>query len=76
MAAPLSRDARGLESQLAVNHVGHFRLFARMLPALVHVPRNLAAKGSYDWIGDLRGRPENGPVTFLNFGVGCDLSSR
>jgi NAD(P)-dependent dehydrogenase (short-subunit alcohol dehydrogenase family) len=34
MAAPLSRDARGLESQLAVNHVGHFRLFARLMPAL------------------------------------------
>jgi NAD(P)-dependent dehydrogenase (short-subunit alcohol dehydrogenase family) len=34
MAAPLSRDARGLESHLAVNHVGHFRLFARLLPAL------------------------------------------
>ncbi len=34
MATPLSRDARGLESQLAVNHVGHFRLFARLVPAL------------------------------------------
>jgi NAD(P)-dependent dehydrogenase (short-subunit alcohol dehydrogenase family) len=34
MAAPLSRDARGLESQLGVNHVGHFRLFARLVPAL------------------------------------------
>jgi NAD(P)-dependent dehydrogenase (short-subunit alcohol dehydrogenase family) len=34
MAAPLTRDARGLESQLAVNHVGHFRLFTRLLPAL------------------------------------------
>jgi NAD(P)-dependent dehydrogenase (short-subunit alcohol dehydrogenase family) len=34
MAAPLSRDARGLESQLAVNHVGHFQLFARLVPAL------------------------------------------
>src|SRR4029077_15264903 len=34
MAVPLSRDARGLESQLAVNHVGHFRLFARLTPAL------------------------------------------
>jgi NAD(P)-dependent dehydrogenase (short-subunit alcohol dehydrogenase family) len=34
MAAPLSRDARGLESQLAVNHVGHFRLFARLVHAL------------------------------------------
>jgi len=34
MAAPLSRDARGLESQLAVNHVGHFQLFMRMLGPL------------------------------------------
>jgi len=34
MAVPLSRDARGLESQLAVNHVGHFQLFLRLLPAL------------------------------------------
>ncbi|HVV87361.1 MAG TPA: SDR family NAD(P)-dependent oxidoreductase [Kofleriaceae bacterium] len=34
MAAPLSRDGRGLESQLAVNHVGHFQLFVRLLPAL------------------------------------------
>jgi len=34
MAAPLSRDERGLESQLAVNHVGHFQLFTRLLPAL------------------------------------------
>jgi NAD(P)-dependent dehydrogenase (short-subunit alcohol dehydrogenase family) len=34
IATPLSRDARGLESQLAVNHVGHFRLFARLVPAL------------------------------------------
>jgi len=34
MAAPLSRDARGLESQLAVNHVGHFQLFVRLVPAL------------------------------------------
>lgn len=34
MAPPLSRDARGLESQLAVNHVGHAQLFTRLLPAL------------------------------------------
>ena len=34
MAVPLSRDARGLESHLAVNHVGHFQLFNRLLPAL------------------------------------------
>lgn len=34
MATPLVRDARGLESQLAVNHVGHFQLFKLLLPAL------------------------------------------
>jgi NAD(P)-dependent dehydrogenase (short-subunit alcohol dehydrogenase family) len=34
MAAPLSRDARGLESQLATNHVGHFQLAKRLWPAL------------------------------------------
>jgi NAD(P)-dependent dehydrogenase (short-subunit alcohol dehydrogenase family) len=34
MAVPLARDARGLESQLATNHVGHFQLFVRLLPAL------------------------------------------
>jgi len=34
MAVPLSRDARGLESQLATNHVGHFQLFVRLLSAL------------------------------------------
>jgi NAD(P)-dependent dehydrogenase (short-subunit alcohol dehydrogenase family) len=40
MAAPLSRDARGIESQLATNHVGHFQLTGRLWPALV------AAKGA------------------------------
>jgi NAD(P)-dependent dehydrogenase (short-subunit alcohol dehydrogenase family) len=34
MAVPLSRDARGLESQLATNHVGHYQLFVRLLAAL------------------------------------------
>lgn len=34
MAVPLARDDRGLESQLAVNHVGHFQLFLRLLPRL------------------------------------------
>lgn len=34
MAVPLSRDARGLESQLAVNHVGHFQLFTRLVEKL------------------------------------------
>lgn len=35
MAAPLARDARGYEMQLATNHLGHFQLAARLWPALV-----------------------------------------
>lgn len=35
MAAPLARDAHGYESQFSANHLGHFRLTARLLPALV-----------------------------------------
>ncbi|HEX4459039.1 MAG TPA: oxidoreductase [Polyangia bacterium] len=35
MAPPLTRDARGNESQLSTNHLGHFQLTARLWPALV-----------------------------------------
>jgi NAD(P)-dependent dehydrogenase (short-subunit alcohol dehydrogenase family) len=35
MANPLARDARGYESQLATNHLGHFQLTGRLWPALV-----------------------------------------
>ncbi|RED37396.1 oxidoreductase [Paenibacillus sp. VMFN-D1] len=34
MAAPLHRDSRGYESQLATNHLGHFQLVLRLWPAL------------------------------------------
>ncbi|MBB3128308.1 NAD(P)-dependent dehydrogenase (short-subunit alcohol dehydrogenase family) [Paenibacillus rhizosphaerae] len=34
MAAPLNRDSRGYESQLATNHLGHFQLVLRLWPAL------------------------------------------
>jgi NAD(P)-dependent dehydrogenase (short-subunit alcohol dehydrogenase family) len=34
MAVPLARNARGFESQLATNHVGHFQLTQRLWPAL------------------------------------------
>ena len=40
MATPLARDARGFESQLATNHLGHFQLTARLWTAL------LAARGA------------------------------
>ncbi|MFI5915272.1 SDR family NAD(P)-dependent oxidoreductase [Dactylosporangium sp. NPDC051541] len=34
MASPLSRTAEGWESQFATNHLGHFALAVRLLPAL------------------------------------------
>jgi NAD(P)-dependent dehydrogenase (short-subunit alcohol dehydrogenase family) len=34
MATPLLRDARGYEMQFAVNHLGHFQLTNRLMPAL------------------------------------------
>jgi NAD(P)-dependent dehydrogenase (short-subunit alcohol dehydrogenase family) len=34
MAAPLTRDARGYESQFATNHLGHFQLAACLWPLL------------------------------------------
>jgi NAD(P)-dependent dehydrogenase (short-subunit alcohol dehydrogenase family) len=34
MATPLTRDARGYELQFATNHLGHFQLTNRLLPAL------------------------------------------
>jgi NAD(P)-dependent dehydrogenase (short-subunit alcohol dehydrogenase family) len=40
MANPLTRDARGYESQFATNHLGHFQLVGRLWGAL------LAAKGA------------------------------
>jgi NAD(P)-dependent dehydrogenase (short-subunit alcohol dehydrogenase family) len=35
MAAPFSRDARGYESHLAINHLGHFQLTEKLSRALV-----------------------------------------
>jgi NAD(P)-dependent dehydrogenase (short-subunit alcohol dehydrogenase family) len=35
MAPPLSRDARGYESQFSANHLGYFQLTCRLWPALI-----------------------------------------
>src|SRR5262249_13660610 len=35
MAPPLARDARGYESQLSANHLGHYQLTCRLWPGLV-----------------------------------------
>jgi NAD(P)-dependent dehydrogenase (short-subunit alcohol dehydrogenase family) len=49
MAAPLSRDPRGYESQLATNHLGHFQLTARLWPALASGARvvSLSSRGHH-----------------------------
>ena len=49
MAAPLSRDARGYESQFATNHLGHFQLTVRLWPALVRGARivSLSSRGHH-----------------------------
>jgi len=38
MAAPLTRNALGWESQFATNHLGHFALTRALLPALLKAP--------------------------------------
>ncbi len=54
MATPLARDARGFESQLATNHLGHFQLAVRLRPALAR------AKGARVVVLSSRGHVRGG----------------
>ena len=61
MACPLARDARGYESQLATNHLGHFQLTARLWPLLGAGTARVVALSS---VGHQRGGPD---LTDINF---------
>ncbi|MFC5448993.1 oxidoreductase [Paenibacillus aestuarii] len=51
MAAPLTRDERGYESQFAANHLGHFQLTCRLWPALVRAEgARVVSLSSYGYI--------------------------
>jgi NAD(P)-dependent dehydrogenase (short-subunit alcohol dehydrogenase family) len=56
MGGPLSRDARGYESQFATNHLGHFQLALRLLPALraAHGARVVNTTSGATRISDIR----------------------
>jgi NAD(P)-dependent dehydrogenase (short-subunit alcohol dehydrogenase family) len=56
MGGPLARDARGYESQLATNHLGHFQLTLRLLPALraAHGARVVNTTSGATRIADIR----------------------
>ena len=56
MGGPLTRDARGYESQFATNHLGHFQLTLRLLPALraAHGARVVNTTSGATRIADIR----------------------
>lgn len=54
MACPLARDARGYESQFAINHLGHFQMTARIWP-LIRAAGAGARVVSLSSIGHARG---------------------
>ena len=56
MGGPLARDARGYESQFATNHLGHFQLTLRLLPALraAHGARVINTTSGATRISDIR----------------------
>ncbi len=56
MGGPLVRDTRGYESQFATNHLGHFQLTLRLLPALraAHGARVVDTTSGATRISDIR----------------------
>ena len=62
MANPLSRDARGFESQFATNHLGHFQLTARLWPLLVKSGN--ARVVAVSSVGHQRGGPDLADINF------------
>jgi NAD(P)-dependent dehydrogenase (short-subunit alcohol dehydrogenase family) len=64
MANPLTRDARGYESQFATNHLGHFQLTVRLWPALKRA--NGARVVELSSRGHKRGKVDFDDPNFLN----------
>ena len=62
MANPLTRDARGNESQFATNHLGHFQLTARLWPLLA--ASGQARVVSVSSVGHQRGGPDLADINF------------
>ena len=62
MANPLTRDARGYESQFATNHLGHFQLTARLWPLLLKSGH--ARVVSVSSVGHQRGGPDLSDINF------------
>ncbi|AKZ60259.1 putative oxidoreductase [Streptomyces ambofaciens ATCC 23877] len=58
-ALPPTRSADGFEMHFAVNHIGHFALTGRLLPALLNTPRPRVVNVSsvLHWLGRNGARP-------------------
>lgn len=67
MASPLARDSRGYEMQFSANHLGHFHLTAKLMPALVKAKgsRVVSVSSSGHQLSDIR-------WTDVNFSDGYD----
>lgn len=66
MANPLTRNAQGWESQFATNHLGHFELTTKLLPALLQAAQSTgdARVVSVSSCGHLVGEPDLADLHF------------